>query len=155
MKEILTDKMLQEIFTALQNGETYGYSDENTTVQVSPNGISIQYKSVPKVDTKEKEVTEFLNFCDSIHEDLFVEVCETFEAGELAKLQNDLDTDNYRNTIKVFSSRVGEVANSRLTEIMNDADAEIRRQEAIIQNAQAIITDIHSSLDEAYAKYSI
>ena len=155
MKEILTDEMLQEIFTALQNGETYGYSDGNMTVQVSPNGISIQYNSVPKVDTKEKEVTEFLKFCDSIHEDLFVEVCETFTAGELAKLQNDLDTDNYRNTIEVFSNRIGEVANSRLTEIMNDADAEIRRQEMVIKNAKSIIDDIHSELDAAYAKYRI
>ena len=155
MNEILTDKMLQEIFTALQNGETYGYSDGNMTVEVSPNGISIQYNSVPKVDIKEKEITEFLKFCDSIHEDLFVEVCETFTAGELAQLQNDLDTDNYRNTIKVFSSRIGEVANSRLTEIMNDADAEIRRQEKVIKNAQAIINDIHSELDAAYAKYRI
>ena len=155
MKEILTDEMLQEIFTALQNGETYGYSDGNMTVQVSPKGISIQYKSVPKVDTKEKEVTEFLKFCDSIHEDLFVEVCETFTAGELAQLQNDLDTDNYRNTITVFSSRIGEVANSRLAEIMNDADAEIRRQEMVIKNAQSIIDDIHSELDAAYAKYRI
>lgn len=155
MNGILTDEMLQEIFTALQNGETYGYADENMTVQASPKGISIQYKSVPKVDTKEKEVTEFLRFCDSIHEDLFVEVCETFEAGELAKLQHDLDTDNYKNTIKVFSSRIGEVANSRLAEIMNDADAEIRRQEIIIKNAQSIIDDIHSELDAAYAKYSL
>ena len=155
MNEILTDEMLQEIFTALQNGETYGYSDGNMSVPVSPNGISIQYNSVPKVDTKEKEVTEFLKFCDSIHEDLFVEVCETFTAGELAKLQNDLDTDNYRNTIEVFSSRIGEVANSRLTEIMNDADAEIRRQEMVIKNAQSIIDDIHSELDAAYAKYRI
>lgn len=155
MNEILTDEMLQEIFTALQNGETYGYSDGNMSVQVSPNGISIQYHSVPKVDTKEKEVTEFLKFCDSIHEDLFVEVCETFTAGELAKLQNDLDTDNYRNTIEIFSSRIGEVANSRLAEIMNDADAEIRRQEMVIKNAQSIINDIHSELDAAYDKYRI
>lgn len=155
MKEILTDEMLQEIFTALQNGETYGYSDGNMSVQVSPNGISIQYNSVPKIDAKEKEVTEFLKFCDSIHEDLFVEVCETFTEGELAQLQRDLDTDNYRNTITVFSSRIGEVANSRLTEIMNDADAEIRRQEMVIKNAQSIIDDIHSELDAAYAKYRI
>ena len=38
---------------------------------------------------------------------------------------------------------------------MNDADAEIRKQEAIIKNAQAIIDDIHKELDEAQAKYAL
>jgi hypothetical protein len=161
MKEILTDKMLHEIFEALQRGETYGYSDGNTSVQVTPNSISIQYNSMPAVRTnvaasnKDKEITEFLNFCDSINDDLFVEVCETFSNDELYNLQTALDTDNYKNTIKVFSTRVGEVAHSRLTEICNDADAEIRHQEEVIRNAQAIIEDIHKELDKAHAKYAL
>lgn len=161
MNEILNDKMLHEIFEALQRGESYGYSDGNTSVEVTPNSISIQYSSTKSPDchsvksNKDKEVKDFLNFCDQINDDLFVEVCETFSDEELYNLQTDLDTDNYRNTIKVFSSRVGEVANNRLTEIVNDADAEICRQEKVIKNAQAIIDDIHAELDRAYAKYTI
>ena len=38
---------------------------------------------------------------------------------------------------------------------MNDADAEIRRQELIIKDAQATINDIHAELDKAIAIYSI
>ena len=155
MNEILNDKMLQEIFSALEKGETFNYSDDNTSLSVSPNGLSLQFKSVSKKTVKDKEVAEFLNFCDNLHDDLFTEVCETFEDAELDKLQNDLDTDNYRNTIKVFTTRVGEVANNRLTEIINDADAEICRQEKVIKNAQAIIDDIHIELDKAYAKYTV
>ena len=161
MNEILNDKMLHEIFEALQRGESYGYSDGNTSVEVTPNSISIQYSSTKNPNchsvksNKDKEVKEFLNFCDRINDDLFVEVCETFSDEELYNLQTDLDTDNYRNTIKVFSSRVGEVANNRLTEIVNDADVEIRHQENIIKNAKAVIEDIHNTLDEAYAKYAI
>ena len=155
MNEILNDKMLQEIFSALEKGETFNYSDDNTSLSVSPNGLSLQFKSVSKKTVKDKEVAEFLNFCDNLHDDLFTEVCETFENAELDKLQNDLDTDNYRNTIKVFSTRVGEVANNRLTEIINAADAEICRQEKVIKNAQAIIDDIHAELDRAYDKYAI
>ena len=155
----LTDKMLQEIFTALERGEEYGYSDGNTTVQVSPKGISIQFKSTPKQKvektTKDKEVAEFLNFCDSLHDDLFVETCESFSEKELTYLQDNLDTDNYRHTITAFTTRVGEVANNRLTEIVNDADVEIRHQENIIKSAKAVIEDIHNTLDEAYAKYAI
>jgi hypothetical protein len=155
MNEILNDKMLQEIFSALEKGETFNYSDDNTSLSVSPNGLSLQFKSVSKKTVKDKEVAEFLNFCDNLHDDLFTEVCETFEDAELDKLQNDLDTDNYRNTIKVFSTRVGEVANNKLTEIINAADAEICRQEKVIKNAQAIIDDIHAELDRAYDKYAI
>jgi hypothetical protein len=155
MNEILNDKMLQEIFSALEKGETFNYSDGNTTLSVSPNGLSLQFKSITKKTNKDKEVSDFLKFCDNLHDDLFTEVCETFEDAELDKLQNDLDTDNYRNTIKVFTTRVGEVANSRLTEIVNDADVEIRHQEEVIRKAQAVIDDIHKTLDEAYAKYTI
>lgn len=155
MNEILTDKMLQEIISALQKGETYGYSNGNMTIQVSPNGMSINYKSTPKKTNRDAEVTKFLNFCDNLHDDLFVEVCESFADGELDQLQRNLDTDNYRETIKIFTTRAREIAGSHLAEIVNDADAEIRRQECIIQNAQAIIKDIHSSLDEAHVKYSI
>lgn len=155
MKEILTDKMLQEIFTALAKGETYGYSDDNVTVRISPNSIQINYSNTPKRTNKDVEVTEFLKFCDNLHEDLFVEVCETFAEGELEALEKDLDTDNYQNTINVFTTRVGEVANNKLTEICNAADAEIRRQELIIKDAQAAINDIHSELDKAITIYSI
>ena len=155
MKDIFTEQMLQEIFSALEKGETYGYSDGNTAVEISPNGISIRYNSAPKRSNKDAEVTKFLNFCDSLNDDLFVEVCETFSNEELTRLQNNLDTDNYQETIKIFSTRVGEVAHNRLAEICNAADSEIRRQEMIIENAKKAIEDIHQELDEAHAKYAL
>lgn len=155
MKEIFTEQMLQEIFSALEKGETYGYSDGNTAVEISPNSISIRYNSIPKRTNKDAEVTKFLNFCDNLNDDLFSETCESFTNGELEALQEALDTDNYRNTIKVFTTRVKEIANNRLTEIVNDADVEIRHQEEIIRNAQAVIDDIHKTLDEAHAKYTL
>ena len=155
MKEMFTEKMLQEIFTALENGETYGYSDGNTSVEVSPNSISIRYNSMPKKENKDAEIAKFLNFCDNLNDDLFSETCESFTDGELDELQEALDTDNYRNTIKVFTTRAKEIANNRLAEIVNEADVEIRHQEEIIRNAQAVIDDIHKTLDEAYAKYAL
>lgn len=155
MKEIFTEQMLQEIFSALEKGETYGYSDGNTAVEISPNSISIRYNSVPKRTNKDAEVTKFLNFCDNLNDDLFSETCESFTDGELDALQEALDTDNYRNTIKVFTTRAREIANNRLAEIVNEADVEIRHQEEIIRNAQAVIDDIHKALDEAHAKYTI
>ena len=155
MKEIFTEQMLQEIFSALEKGETYGYSDGNTAVEISPNSISIRYNSLPKRANKDAEITKFLNFCDNLNDDLFSETCESFADGELEALQEALDTDNYRNTIKVFTTRAREIANNRLAEIVNEADVEIRHQEEVIRSAQAVIDDIHKTLDEAHAKYTI
>ena len=156
MNEILTDKMLHEIFEAISRGESYGYSDGNNSIEVTPNSIRINFKSKPAVpSTKDRDVATFLNFCDSLNDDLFVEVCETFSNEELTRLQNNLDTDNYQETIKIFSTRVGEVAHNRLAEICNAADSEIRRQEMIIENGKKAIEDIHRELDEAHAKYAL
>ena len=67
MNEILTTKMLTEMFNALQKGEQYNYSDDNTQISISPNGIKVQYSSEPKVNkdnTKETAVDKFLTYCD-------------------------------------------------------------------------------------------
>ena len=153
MKEILTPQMLQEIFSALEKGEAYNYSDANTSVQITPNSLSIMYNSVP--DTHDEDVTLFLNFCDSLHDELFVETCESFGEGELKKLQDDLDTPNYKNTINVFTERVREVANNRLNQIINEADSEIKAHQTAITKAEQAIENIHRALDEAVKKYSL
>ena len=137
MKEILTPQMLQEIFSALEKGEAYNYADANTSVHITPNSLSIMYNCAQ--DAHDKDVTLFLNFCDALHDDLFVETCESFEEGELQKLQDDLDTPNYKNTINVFTERVREIANNRLNQIINEAEAEIARRRQVILDCEEIL----------------
>lgn len=151
MREILTDKMLHEIFKALEKGEQYEYSDANTQISINPHGISIQYKA----STDTREVEDFLRYCDRLDDELFIEVCESFEADELSKLQDQLDTPDYKNTISTFTQRVKEIAHSRLTEIINAADSEIKRQEQIMADARQAIEEIHKELDAANAKYNV
>lgn len=151
MREILTDKMLHEIFKALEKGEQYEYSDANTQISINPHGISIQYKS----STDTREVEDFLRYCDRLDDELFIEVCESFESDELSKLQDQLDTPDYKETISTFTQRVKEIAHSRLTEIINAADAEIKRQEQIMADARQAIEEIHKELDAANAKYNV
>ena len=98
----------------------------------------------PLVDTK--EIEQFLKYCDLLDDDLFVEVCESFSDEELDNLQKQLDTENYRNTISVFTTRVKEIAHNKLAEIINEADAEIKRQEQIISNAHLVIEEIHREI---------
>ena len=151
MKEILTDKMLHEIFKALEKGETFEYSDDNTQISINPNGISIQYTQ----DSTSNEVEDFLNYCDNLDDDLFIEVCESFEESELEKLQHKLDTPEYKETIEIFTTRVKEIANNKLTEITNAAEAELQRLEQLIVNTRAAMSDIHKELEEANRKYNV
>lgn len=151
MREILTDQMLHDMFTALEKGETYEYQDKNMQISINPQGISIQYQNT--VDTK--EVEDFLHYCDELDDDLFIEVCESFDESELDALQKNLDTDNYKETINIFKTRVQEIAQNRLVEIINEADAEIKTQERIIAEAHQIIEAIHKDLEEATIKYNV
>ena len=155
MKELLPEKAMNEMLKALMKGEDYSYSDDNTNIKVTPNGISIEYSSQKKEDHKEKEVNEFLQFVDNLDDNLFMEICESFHPAELTRLQNELDTDNYKNTIKVFTNRAKEIAEKKLQDVITVADLELRKQEDIIKNARAIIKDIHSELDEAIRKYTL
>lgn len=149
----LNEKILKEIFNALEKGETFNYSDDNTTLSISSDGINIKYQN--NIADKKFEVEKFLEYCAKIDDELFVEVCESFKDEELLKLQEQLDTDNYKETIKVFTERVKETANNKLTEIVNAANSEIKRQELNIKNAQAIIDDIHAELDRVHTKYLV
>lgn len=153
MKELLSDTLLHEMYEALSKGESFNYADANTVISVSPNGISIQYqtKVEPTIDQRNK----FIDYCNSLDDDLFVEVCDTFDDGELDTLQKMLDTNKYEVAINTFINRVKEVASSKLSKVINEADAEIKRQEQIIAQANLAIEEIHKELEEAHKKYSV
>lgn len=157
MFNVFSEKMLTEMFNALQKGEQYNYSDGNTQISINPNGIKIQYSSEPKVkkdSTKETAVNNFLTYCDKLDDDFFVEVCETFTGAEMEKLQEQLDTDDYQKTIDLFTSRIKEVGNTKLSEIINAYDAEIKIQEHKIESAKKRIAEIHKELDRVTRKYT-
>lgn len=157
MFNVFSEKMLTEMFNALQKGEQYNYSDDNMQISVSPNGIKVQYSSEPKVNksnVKETAVNNFLAYCDKLDDEFFVEVCDTFTGEEIENLQNQLDTDDYQKTIDIFTSRIKEVGNTRLSEIINAYDAEIKIQKHKIESAKKRIAEIHTELDKATRKYT-
>jgi hypothetical protein len=80
-------KFLNELIEALEQHKPYNYSDDNTTVKVTPNNVYISYNNYKPVDKRQ----EFLDFCDSLDDELFTTVCDSFEPGELKKLQNQID----------------------------------------------------------------
>jgi hypothetical protein len=157
MFNVFSEKMLTEMFNALQKGEQYNYSDGNTQISINPNGITVQYSSEPKVnksDVKKTAVNNFLAYCDKLDDEFFVEVCDTFTGEEIENLQAQLDTDDYQKTIDIFTTRIKEVGNTRLSEIINAYDAEIKIQEHKIESAKKRIAEIHTELDKATRKYT-
>lgn len=157
MFDVFSEKMLTEMFNALQKGEQYNYSDGNMHISISPNGIKVQYSSEPKVkkdNTKETAVDKFLTYCDKLDDEFFVEICNTFTGEEMEKLQEQLDTDDYQKTIDIFTSRIKEVGNTKLSEIINAYDAEIKIQEHKIESAKKRIAEIHKDLDRVTRKYT-
>ena len=151
MKELLSNAVLHEMYEALSKGENFNYADDNTVISVSPHGISIQYQKSNNKEQRDK----FIEYCNSLNDELFVEVCDTFEDSELDQLQNMLDTPDYHIAIKTFVTRVKEVASEKLSQIINEADTEIKRQEHIIAQANLAIEEIHKELEEAHKKYSV
>lgn len=155
MKEFLSEQMFQEMWEALQRGETYNYSDANTTMSISPNGLSIQYTYSSKPEVENTEVKEFLDWCAKVDADLFTEACESFEPGELKAMEDALDTANYKITIDNFTQRVKSIANTHLSKITNDAYIAIAQQEEIINQAQRTIETIRDKVDHSSKKYQI
>ena len=153
MKEILTIDLLQQLLTALEKNEPFAYKDGNTEIRIEPNKAYIKYSNFEEQENK--AVVEFLNYCDTLDDDLFIEVCESFKEDELKKLQDNLDTDKYQESIDTFTTRVEEIAESRLAEIMNESAAEIENLEKVIADSYASIESIRKEIKEAYAKYSI
>lgn len=155
MNEFLSEQMFQEMWEALQRGETYNYSDANTTMSISPNGLSIQYTYSSKPKVENTEVKEFLDWCAKVDADLFTEACESFEPGELKAMEDTLDTPNYKTTIDDFTQRVKSIANTHLSKITNDAYIAIAQQEEIINQAQRTIETIREKVDHSSKKYQI
>lgn len=155
MKEFLSEQMFQEMWEALQRGETYNYSDANTAMSISPNGLSIQYTYPAKQSLQDNEVQEFLDYCSRIDADVFTEACESFEPGELKAMEDALDTHDYKNTIDTFTQRVRSIANTHLSKITNDAYVAIAQQEEIINQAQRTIEAIREKVDHSSKKYQI
>lgn len=134
--------MLRDIITTIKLGKPFKYQDEFITLIINP-------------DPQKKEISEFLKYCENIPDDLFIEICESFEDGELNQLQKQLDTENYKDTIITFKSRAKELAERHLTEITNSLYAEKSRLENIIFDAKYRIDNICKELEQANNKYNV
>ena len=84
LSEILTDEMLIDIFNKLKKNESYEYSDDNMQFNISPNSISIQYKSTKPENLEEiRNSEDFKQFQKEVYAKLEEAQREYERGGEL------------------------------------------------------------------------
>ena len=121
------------------NGEEIDFSEE-----------TVRYYSYPELN---RVAVELLG--KEVHNKL------PNQSGDYFMKSTDKQLYTYTNILEyidgeyVITNKISDFNIREMRLNMNDADAEIRRQEMVIKNAQSIIDDIHSELDAAYAKYRI
>jgi hypothetical protein len=144
-------KFLNELIKALEQHKPYNYSDDNTTVKVTPNSVYISYNNYKPVDKRQ----EFLDFCDGLDDELFTSVCDSFAPGELKELQHQLDTDNYQNTIDVFADRVKTIAAKIKQEKLAPLYKELEYHQDGLIKTQEMIDSLKATIKSTIKKYSI
>lgn len=144
-------KFLNELIEALEQHKPYNYSDDNTTVKVTPNSVYISYNNYKPVDKRQ----EFLDFCDNLDDELFTTVCDSFAPGELKELQSQLDSDNYQNTIDIFTDRVKTISAKIKQEKLAPLYKELAHHQDVLYKTQEIVDALKAEIKSIIKKYSI
>lgn len=144
-------KFLNELIEALEQHKPYNYSDDNTTVKVTPNSVYISYNNYKPADKRQ----EFLDFCDSLDDELFTTVCDSFAPGELKELQNQLDTDKYQNTIDTFTDRVKTISAKIKQEKLAPLFKELEYNQDALIRTQEMVDSLKAAIKSTIKKYSI
>ena len=86
--------------------------------------ISASFVS-PKEDEAKKLVDNSENYINSLNDEFFLEVAESFENGQLKKVQDMLDSKQpeiIKNGINIFMTRLKEVAAGKVNDINKDIE---------------------------------
>lgn len=109
----------------LTNGEAEFSQDGLNIKTTYDNGclnISASFVS-PKEDETKKLIDRFETYINSLNDEFFLEVAESFEDGELHKIQKMLDSKHLPTVeegIDIFMTQLKEVAASKVEEISED-----------------------------------
>lgn len=77
----------------------------------------------PKEDETKKLIDRFETYINSLNDEFFLEVAESFEYGELHKIQKMLDSKHLSTVeegIDIFMTRLKEIASFKVKEISKD-----------------------------------
>ena len=93
-----------------------------TTYENGCLSISASFES-PKEDEKKKLITSFEDYINSLNDEFFLEVAESFKDGQLKEIQNLIDSNDINTVIKginTFMDKLKEVASAKVEKINKD-----------------------------------
>lgn len=135
------DKILNELIASLLTNGVAEFSQDGLNIKTSyDNGclkMQASFVSPEKDDTKEIEAlrTSFQEYVKSLSDELFIEVAESFEDGELMKVQHLLDANDLasvQNAVAIFMSHLKKIAAEKVQALNTDIkDAEKELEELI------------------------
>lgn len=145
MKNILTDEVINDIVKALEQGGSYEYSKNPVYIKVTPNEIYIKYKDMT-------DIQKFYDYVESLDDDLFIEVCESFGEGELNALHEKLEDSD---SIKIFTNRVKDIASKKMLEELSELEQYKKELESIIEESKKELIDVHDQINLVCKKYAV
>lgn len=160
LETLLNQDEFKNLVDAINKNQKYYLSNDGLIVKAESTDNSL-FLLISYDRQKEKnclaneEIDNFQKYLESLDDDLFIDVCESFDKEELKTLQETLDTPNYRNTISTFKNRTSEIAKNKFSEIVAKCDSALTEQESIIKESRNKIKQIHSLLENAELKYNV
>lgn len=100
-----------------QDGLNIKTTYDNGCLNISASFVS------PKEDEKKKLLTSFEDYINSLNDEFFLEVAESFKEGQLKEIQDLLDSNNINTVnkgINIFMDKLKEVAADKVEEINKD-----------------------------------
>lgn len=135
------DKILNELIASLLTNGVAEFSQDGLNIKTSyDNGclkLQASFVSPEKDDTGEIEAlrTSFQEYVKSLSDELFIEVAESFEDGDLKVVQDMLDTNDLASVnqaIAIFMNHLKKIAAEKVQALNVDIkDAEKELEELI------------------------
>ena len=100
-----------------QDGLNIKTTYDNGCLNISASFVS------PKEDEKKKLLNSFEDYINSLNDEFFLEVAESFKEGQLKEIQDLLDSNNINTVnkgINIFMDKLKEVAADKVEEINKD-----------------------------------
>ena len=100
-----------------QDGLNIKTTYDNGCLSISASFVS------PKEDETKKLVDDFENYINSLNDEFFLEVAESFKNGQLKEIQNLIDSNDINTVIKginTFMDKLKEVAAAKVEKINKD-----------------------------------
>ena len=120
------DNVLNTLVAKLLAEGTAEFSQDGLNIKTTyDNGclsISASFVS-PKEDEKKKLLSSFEDYINSLNDEFFLEVAESFKEGQLKEIQDLLDSNNINTVnkgINIFMGKLKEVAAAKVEEINGD-----------------------------------